>query len=229
MLPVLDTLLNLYWILGGFFAFSFLPFAFTFLWGFIFFQPPNSVATHPSAFQLPNFCCYCLLLLSLSLWNCLYKQGEKTAFRIGENNSKWNNWQRINLQNIQATHTAQYQKNKQPNQKIDAHRCTTSFIIRKIQIKTTVRYHFRLSEWPPSRSLQKINSGEGMEKREPSYTVGGNADTATMENSVEIPLKTGNRTAIWPSNPSSGHTHWGNQNWKRHMNPNVHCSTVCNS
>ena len=28
-----------------------------------------------------------------------------------------------------------------------------------------------------------------MEKREPSYTVGGNADTATMENSVEIPLK----------------------------------------
>ena len=40
------------------------------------------------------------------------------------------------------------------------------------------------------------NAGEGMEKREPSYTVGGNADTATMENSVEIPLKTGNRTAI---------------------------------
>ena len=42
----------------------------------------------------------------------------------------------------------------------------------------------------------KINSGEGMEKREPSYIVGGNAGTATMENSVEIPLKTGNRTAI---------------------------------
>ena len=29
---------------------------------------------------------------------------------------------------------------------------------------------------------------EGVEKREPSYTVGGNAtSTATMENSVEIP------------------------------------------
>ena len=26
-------------------------------------------------------------------------------------------WQRINLQNIQAAHAAQYQKNKQPNQK----------------------------------------------------------------------------------------------------------------
>ena len=24
-------------------------------------------------------------------------------------------------------------------------------------------------------------------------------------------------------------THWGNQNWKRHMYPNVHCSTVCNN
>ena len=28
--------------------------------------------------------------------------------------------------------------------------------------------------------------------------------TATMENSVEIPWKTGNRTSIWPSNPTLG-------------------------
>ena len=39
-----------------------------------------------------------------------YKQGEKAAFRMGENNNKWNNWQRINLQNIPAAHAAQYQK-----------------------------------------------------------------------------------------------------------------------
>ena len=50
--------------------------------------------------------------------------------------------------------------------------------------------------------------------------------TATMENSVEIPKKTGNRTAIWPSNPTAGHIHQGNQNWKRHVYPNVHHSTV---
>ena len=31
--------------------------------------------------------------------------------------SKWKNWQRINLQNIQAAHVAQYQDNKQPNKK----------------------------------------------------------------------------------------------------------------
>ena len=45
-----------------------------------------------------------------------YKQGEKTAFRMNENNSKWNNWQRINIKNKQATPAAQFQKNKWPNQ-----------------------------------------------------------------------------------------------------------------
>ena len=47
-----------------------------------------------------------------------YKQGEKTAFRMGENNSKWSNWQTTILKNIQATYVAQFQKNKWPNQKI---------------------------------------------------------------------------------------------------------------
>ena len=37
---------------------------------------------------------------------------------MGENNTKGNNCQRINFQNIQAAHTTQYQKNKQPNQKV---------------------------------------------------------------------------------------------------------------
>ena len=32
------------------------------------------------------------------------------------------------------------------------------------------------SEWLRSKSLQGINAGEGVEKREPSYTVGGNAN-----------------------------------------------------
>ena len=38
---------------------------------------------------------------------------------MGENNSKSNNGQRVNLQNIQGAHAAQYQKNKQLNQKVD--------------------------------------------------------------------------------------------------------------
>ena len=49
--------------------------------------------------------------------------------------------------------------------------------------------------------------------------VGLQTSTATMRNSVEIPLRTGNRTAIGPSNPTAGHTHWGNQNWKKYVYP----------
>ena len=57
-------------------------------------------------------------------------------------------------------------------------------------MKTTMRYHFTPVRMAAIQNLQTINAREGVEKREPSYTVGGKlvqTSTATMENSVEIP------------------------------------------
>ena len=42
---------------------------------------------------------------------------KKTTNRMEENICKQSNWQGINLQNIHTAHTAQPQKNNQPNEK----------------------------------------------------------------------------------------------------------------
>ena len=50
-------------------------------------------------------------------------------------------------------------------------RYSTSLITREIQIKITMRYRLTLVRMAIIKSLQIINVIEGMEKREPSYTV----------------------------------------------------------
>ena len=54
--------------------------------------------------------------------------------------------------------------------------CSTAPIIREMQIKTTTRYHLTPVRMAIIKKSTTINAGEGVEEREPSYTVGGNVN-----------------------------------------------------
>ena len=101
-----------------------------------------------------------------------------------------------------------------------------------MQIKTTMRSHLT-----PVRmaiiKLQEITSvGEDVEKREPN-TVGGNVSWCSRygKQYMEAPQKIKNITTKQSRNFTSEYLSEENKNtnWKRFMQPHIHCSTIYNN
>ena len=55
-------------------------------------------------------------------------------------------------------------------------RYSASLIIREMQMKTTMRYHFTQVRMVAILKSTSKNAGEGVEERGPSYIIGGNAN-----------------------------------------------------
>ena len=98
------------------------------------------------------------------IYNILHSKGnhkQRKRQPMAENICKRCDQQGLDFQNTQIAHTTQ--NKKKLNRKIGR----TKTQIREVQIKTT---HLTLVK------AVTINTGEGLEKREHSYTVGGNVN-----------------------------------------------------
>ena len=80
-------------------------------------------------------------------------------------------------------------------------RCSTSFGVREMQIRTTTRYCLAQVRWQKLTTQETTDVGEGQRKGNPlTLLVGKQTGAAILENSMEVSQKVKNRTALGSSN-----------------------------
>lgn len=75
-------------------------------------------------------------------------------------------------------------------------RCSTASTVRKMQIKTTERYQFIFVRKSTLKKKSDKHDGKNVEKSETLYTIDGNIHINIVENSMETPRETKNKTSI---------------------------------
>ena len=134
-----------------------------------------------------------------------HKQEEKTIYRMGENSCKQYDWQGTHFQhtqkqlisfNIKKTNNPVKKWIEDLNRHVSkediqmANRHEKMFNItniRKMQIKTAMRYHLTLFRMAIMKKSKVINAGEGVEEKGTLLLVGKQIGIATMEKSMEVP------------------------------------------